>query len=61
MAVNEEEDIKELVFVVENNRVRSREVTVGIQDEAYIEILSGLKPGEEVVVLLVLTAPFPNC
>ena len=27
----------------------SREVTVGLQDESYIQILSGLKGGEEVV------------
>lgn len=43
------DDLKELVFVLNNNMVMSREVTVGLQDESYIQILSGLKGGEEVV------------
>jgi HlyD family secretion protein len=43
------DDLKELVFVLNNNMVMSREVTVGLQDESYIQILSGLKGGEEVI------------
>jgi len=42
--------LKELVFVWQSdNTVLSREVSVGIQDETYIEVLSGLKEGEEIV------------
>lgn len=42
--------LKELVFVWQpDNTVLSREVNIGIQDETYIEILSGLQEGEEIV------------
>lgn len=47
------EIIKEYVFVYDNGKARLREVKSGIQDNNYIEIISGLKEGEEVVV-----APF---
>lgn len=46
-AVNE--PIKEIVFVVESNLAKIREIKTGIQDNNYIEILSGLEEGEEVV------------
>lgn len=46
--------IKEYVFIVNaQNRTELREVKTGIQDNEYIQILSGLKEGEQVVV-----APF---
>ncbi|MEN9369413.1 MAG: hypothetical protein RI952_278 [Bacteroidota bacterium] len=42
--------IKEFVFVVEGNKVKKIAVKTGIQDDMYIEIKSGLKAGQEVVV-----------
>ncbi|TFF37898.1 efflux RND transporter periplasmic adaptor subunit [Mucilaginibacter psychrotolerans] len=41
------------VFDAKANKVKQVQVTTGIQDDAYIQILSGLKGGEEVV-----SAPF---
>lgn len=44
------EGLEEVVFVVTaENKVEKRVVTTGIQDINYIEILSGLKPGDKVV------------
>lgn len=40
---------KEIVFVVEGGVSRKREVKTGISDAEYIEIISGLNEGEEVV------------
>jgi HlyD family secretion protein len=39
----------EVVFVVENGRAIAKQVTTGIQSQDLIEILSGLKEGDEVV------------
>lgn len=39
----------EIVFVVDNGKVITTEVTTGIQDNNYIEILSGLSEEDEVV------------
>jgi HlyD family secretion protein len=44
-----EEEIKEIVFVLEDGKVKPIEVKSGIQDNTYIQILSGLKAGQEVV------------
>ncbi len=44
---------KEYVFVYKAGKVKQVEVTTGIQDDSYIQILSGLSGGEEVV-----SAPF---
>ncbi|PAW93199.1 efflux transporter periplasmic adaptor subunit [Mucilaginibacter sp. MD40] len=44
---------KEYVYVLQGNKVKQVEVKTGIQDDTYIQILSGLKGGEEVV-----SAPF---
>jgi HlyD family secretion protein len=41
--------IKEIVFVAVGDTVAIREVKTGIQDNDYIEILSGLQEGEDVV------------
>ena len=39
-----------IVFVVdENNIARRREITLGLENEEYLEILSGVTPGENVV------------
>ncbi len=40
---------KEVVFVVDKDTVAMKEVKIGISDNEYIEIISGLKQGEEVV------------
>lgn len=40
---------KEIVFIVEDAKAKSVEVTTGISDADYIEIKSGLKGGEDVV------------
>jgi len=47
---NEEEKLKEVVFVHQKGKVEIRPVTLGIQDDTYISILSGLKKGDEVVI-----------
>jgi HlyD family secretion protein len=39
----------EVVFVIENNKAVARQVKTGIQSDELIEIVSGLKEGEEVV------------
>jgi hypothetical protein len=44
-----EEEIKEIVFVLEDGKVKPIVVKSGIQDNTYIQILSGLKAGQEVV------------
>jgi HlyD family secretion protein len=45
---------KEYVFVYNGGKVKQVQVTTGIQDDTYIQILSGLKSGDEVV-----SAPYP--
>jgi HlyD family secretion protein len=45
---------KEYVFVYENEKVKQVQVTTGIQDDMFIQVLSGLKAGQEVV-----SAPYP--
>jgi len=45
--------IKEYVFVYKAGKVKQVQVTTGIQDDSYIQVLSGLQSGEEVV-----SAPF---
>lgn len=48
-AKKKEEKILEYVFVLENGQVKQTEVITGIQDNEYIEIKSGVKPGDEIV------------
>jgi HlyD family secretion protein len=50
---SEEVVVKEIVFVVDKKLARSKEVKTGIQDNNFIEIVSGLKEGEEII-----TAPY---
>jgi HlyD family secretion protein len=45
----EREKLQRVVFVRDGNKVHQRRVETGIADNTYIEIKSGLKPGEEVV------------
>jgi HlyD family secretion protein len=47
------DDTKEVVFVVDKGKVKTTEVNTGIQDNNYIEIISGISAGTEVV-----TAPY---
>jgi HlyD family secretion protein len=51
--VIERDEKQEVVFVVDGDRVKKIEVKTGIQDNTSIEILEGLKEGDEVV-----TAPY---
>ena len=48
-----EDDLVEVVFVVEDGIAHIRPVKLGISDDNYYEVLSGLEEGEEVV-----TGPF---
>ena len=43
------EEIKELVFVIKDGKVVQKEIKSGIQDNEFIEIISGLSKGEEVI------------
>ena len=45
----DDEDILEVVFVALNDTVKMVEVKTGIQDDTYIEVLDGLKEGDEIV------------
>lgn len=38
------------VFVVEENRAYKRKVTIGIQEDSRIEVLDGVKEGEQVII-----------
>ena len=49
----EAEELKEIVFVYEEGIAKKQEVKTGIQDNTYIQILKGLKEGQEVI-----TAPY---
>jgi HlyD family secretion protein len=48
-----EKDIRTLVFVSDGKYALARDVKTGIQDNSYIEILSGVEENEQVV-----SAPF---
>ncbi len=46
---NDDDDVKEVVFVVNSDTVAMREVVTGIQDDEYIQIISGLEDGDQIV------------
>lgn len=46
-------ELEEVVFVYKNEKIEKRKVKTGIQDSYFIQIIEGLKEGEEVV-----TAPY---
>ena len=48
-----EKDIRTLVFITDGTYALAKDVKTGIQDNSYIEILSGITPGERVI-----SAPF---
>ncbi len=41
--------VQEIVFVVNNNKVKTVNVKTGISDDNYIQIINGLNPGQEIV------------
>lgn len=43
------EDLMEVVFVISGDTVKMTQVQTGIQDDNYIQIVSGIKEGDEVV------------
>lgn len=43
------EKVKEIVFIIKNNKAKAVEVETGISNDNYIEVKSGLSGGEEVV------------
>jgi HlyD family secretion protein len=47
-ANGKDEEIK-VVFVIEGGKARQRPVQTGLSDETHVELLSGIKPGEQVV------------
>lgn len=49
-AVIEDEEGQEWVFVVREGKVEKRQVILGVGNELYREVLSGLSAGEEVVI-----------
>ncbi|MDX1684134.1 MAG: efflux RND transporter periplasmic adaptor subunit [Saprospiraceae bacterium] len=46
---DQSDDLREVVFIMNNDTVEMREVETGIQDDEYIEVLEGLQEGESVV------------
>jgi len=48
-----DEDIRTLVFITDGERALAKDVKTGIQDNSYIEILSGVSDGDKVI-----SAPF---
>lgn len=48
-----DDDIRTLVFITDGQRALARDVKTGIQDNNYIEIITGVSPGD-----LVISAPF---
>ena len=50
---DKKKEMVEVVFVVEDNHVIAKSVKLGISDDSYYEILSGVQEGDKVV-----TAPF---
>jgi HlyD family secretion protein len=51
--VVKDEDIRTLVFITDGERALAKDVKTGIQDNSYIEILSGVAEGDRVI-----SAPF---
>jgi HlyD family secretion protein len=49
-SASEKMDEKVVVFLLQEGKALQREVVTGIQDDTYIEIISGIEAGEEVIV-----------
>jgi HlyD family secretion protein len=52
-AAKEKQNMKEVVFCVEENKAVIKPVQLGISDDSYYEVVSGLEAGQSVV-----TGPF---
>ena len=48
-----DKDIRTLVFITDGTRALAKDVTTGIQDNTYIEVISGVEAGDRVI-----SAPF---
>ena len=46
----QEEDIRKVVFVIEDGKAIRKEVETGISDNTHLQILSGVSAGEEIVI-----------
>jgi HlyD family secretion protein len=46
-------DVRTIVFVTDGQRALAKDVKTGIQDNSYIEIMSGISEGDKVI-----SAPF---
>jgi HlyD family secretion protein len=45
-----EDDLKEVVFIIgKGDTIKMAEIKTGVQDDTYIEVLDGIKVGDEVV------------
>lgn len=44
------EDLRKVVFVVDNGKAKRVQVKTGISDETHTQIIDGVKPGEEVII-----------
>ena len=53
ISTNTDKDIRTIVFIADGVYARAKDVKTGIQDNSYIEILSGVAVGERVI-----SAPF---
>lgn len=47
-AAGKDEEVK-VVFILENGKAAQRPVTTGLSDETHVELLSGIKAGEQVI------------
>lgn len=46
---NDEKELKELVYVLENGKAKETIVKTGLQDDSYIQILEGLNDGQKII------------
>ncbi len=46
---SDDEETREVVFIVKDGKAVLREVKTGIQDNTYIEVLEGIEPGDEII------------
>jgi HlyD family secretion protein len=44
------EDLRKVVFIVDNGKAKRIQVKTGISDETHTQIIEGVKPGEEVII-----------
>jgi HlyD family secretion protein len=44
------DEVKECVFTIKDDKAKKVDVKTGVQDNTYIQVLSGLKAGDEVIV-----------